>query len=193
MSWQGVRCSWPIRTNRWQCSGFWSIIVIDCWGFCLNSWMTELMTINLWTRRASWSVRSNSCLKSLWIGLDRLATRRQLTQLLWLELDLTLSRWIDHLTPLWYFFFFLFFLNNGSSWGYFPPLTALSIDGRLSKPQPQEFHAFCTSGAYGGELGFAIESFVHILRTPQLGINGYNYSIRSKQILDITSPVGPWF
>jgi hypothetical protein len=81
--------------------------------------MTELTTINLWTRRASWYVRSNSCLKNLWIGLDQLATRRRLTQLLWLKLDLILSRWIDHFTPLRYFFSFsfLFRFDIGSSWG----------------------------------------------------------------------------
>jgi hypothetical protein len=76
-----------------------------------------------------------------------------------------LSRWIDHFTPLRYFFLSF---DIGSSWGYYPPLTALSIDGRLSKRQPQEFHAFVHLGRIRGDLGFQLNLLcvVHVLRTP---------------------------
>ena len=154
--------------------------------------MTELTTINLWTRRASWYVRSNSCLKNLWIGLDQLATRRQLTQLLWLELDLILSCWIDHFTPLRYFFLFLLLLLTlVLAGGNITPLTASSIDGRLSKPQPQEFHAFVHLGRIRRNWGFSIESTLCCPRTLYSVLHSWVLMDTIKRILDITSPVGP--
>lgn len=70
------------------------------------------MTINSRMRRASLSVKSNSCLKSLWTELDQLATLHLPTLLPWLEAGIYVGWWV--LGGLFYaltifFFFFRWF------------------------------------------------------------------------------------